>query len=212
MKRWWPSDVVLPVSPQPIDSIIDFLRSTKVLCDAEHLTLAEAAEPDTIAAQEEVLECDRLVEELTVGHDLILEGVSSLIADSTSARSIRQKLRIIDVDHRIEEKLVGDTFKTLIRIAPPLQQTLKRASVRIYANVVEATAGETQRETLGNGNAAAEFQKFVLKRADVKPVGDSDCDGGKEYAGDSRERRGVERAAESEGCGASGRAVCHSQR
>ena len=35
---------------------------------------------------------------------------------------------------------------------------------------MEATHGETQRETLGNGNAAAEFQKFVLKRADVSQL------------------------------------------
>ncbi|MDQ3280289.1 MAG: putative baseplate assembly protein [Acidobacteriota bacterium] len=36
------------------------------------------------------------------------------------------------------------------------------ASVRIYANVVDATDGETVREILGSGDAATPFQSFVL--------------------------------------------------
>ena len=61
--------------------------------------------------------------------------------------------------------LPGDRVHSFIRFANPLAYCYDRPSVTIHGNVVKATHGETQREALGNGNAAGPRQSFALKRA-----------------------------------------------
>jgi predicted phage baseplate assembly protein len=53
---------------------------------------------------------------------------------------------------------------TFVRTASKPAYCYKRDAVRIYANVVHATHGETRRESLGSGDAAQAFQQFTLKQ------------------------------------------------
>ncbi len=61
-------------------------------------------------------------------------------------------------------ELPGDTRHTFIRLAAPLAHRYKRDTVRIYANVVKATHGESKQEVLGAGDATRPFQRFTLKQ------------------------------------------------
>ena len=64
--------------------------------------------------------------------------------------------------HVIQEVYLQD-YLSRVYLERPLENTFIRNSVRVNANVALASHGETLREILGNGNAAATFQKFILK-------------------------------------------------
>ncbi|MFO0979779.1 MAG: hypothetical protein U0996_25495 [Planctomycetaceae bacterium] len=81
-----------------------------------------------------------------------------------------ESFTITDVDHSIEPTLFGDSFRTTIRLDRQPSYSFKRDSVRIYANVVEGTHGETQPEVLGSGDGAKDFQKFLPKRPEVSQI------------------------------------------
>ncbi|UUZ47664.1 hypothetical protein LP420_31565 [Massilia sp. B-10] len=69
-----------------------------------------------------------------------------------------------DDDNHIEiAALPGDTVHTYLEFASPLAYKFKRSTVRIRANVVRATHGETRREVLGSGDAAKALQTFTLE-------------------------------------------------
>lgn len=61
-----------------------------------------------------------------------------------------------------KDAALGDAVHTFLRFANPLSYCYRR--VTLQANVAKATHGETVRETLGNGDAAAPRQRFALKR------------------------------------------------
>jgi predicted phage baseplate assembly protein len=61
--------------------------------------------------------------------------------------------------------LPGDSIHTFLTLSAPLSYCYQRDTVQIYANVAHATHGQTWREVLGSGNAAADFQRFTLKNA-----------------------------------------------
>ncbi len=62
------------------------------------------------------------------------------------------------------EALPNDKLHTFIRLAEPLAYRYKRDTVKIYANVVKATHGETKAEVLGAGDGSKAFQTFTLKQ------------------------------------------------
>lgn len=61
-------------------------------------------------------------------------------------------------------RLVSDGESTTIEFTPLLTRVYKRDTVKIHANVAQATHGETRTEVLGSGNGALTFQKFQLKQ------------------------------------------------
>jgi len=66
-----------------------------------------------------------------------------------------------------------ESGNTVIRLAQPLAHAFERASVRVRANVAEATHGESVREVLGSGDASAAFQRFRLSHAPLTYVQDA---------------------------------------
>jgi predicted phage baseplate assembly protein len=71
------------------------------------------------------------------------------------------------VQQGLDPTLPGDIVHTLLRLATPLAYTYKRATVKIWGNVVRATHGETREEVLGSGDASRAFQTFSLS---AKPL------------------------------------------
>jgi len=65
------------------------------------------------------------------------------------------------VSELIEIDVLGQTYITL---KAPLKYAYIRSTVKINANVAEATHGETKMEVLGSGNGSLVFQKFKLKQ------------------------------------------------
>jgi hypothetical protein len=149
-------------------SFQEIIRNTSVLCDAQRLELAEEPISEYLETTASI-ECDGVVTGLDPGRNVIIEGVQQL-AGGDSSRPARQLLEIVDVDHDIQSDLFGDRFHTTLTFNTPLAAPYRRDSVKIYANVVEATHGETQLEVLGSGDASRPFQRFLLRRGDVSQL------------------------------------------
>jgi hypothetical protein len=56
----------------------------------------------------------------------------------------------------------GEKTHTFLQLASGLAYTYKRDTVVVYGNVTRATSGETRVEVLGNGDATAANQSFIL--------------------------------------------------
>src|SRR5262249_38369606 len=64
---------------------------------------------------------------------------------------------------RIRRLISGsETVHTTIQLANALSYTYDSTKVRIYANVVKATHGQTTGEVLGDGDASQAFQTIAL--------------------------------------------------
>jgi hypothetical protein len=74
-------------------------------------------------------------------------------------------------------KLAGDKPRTWLRLARALAYEYVRESVRIYANVIDSTHGETRREVLGSGDASKSLQRFQLKAKPLTHVSAETPDG-----------------------------------
>ncbi|MEO8370981.1 MAG: putative baseplate assembly protein, partial [Candidatus Solibacter sp.] len=74
------------------------------------------------------------------------------------------------VDPLPAEPVPGEKTHTYIKIASGLAYCYRRDNVKIYANVVHATHGESVSESLGNGDAARPFLQFVLKQGPLTQV------------------------------------------
>ena len=142
-----------------------FIRNASILCDAERLELHDSP-TDFQLDETDRLECDQVIEGLSVGRQVIFEGEPIVVGTQSDAPN-RELFTITDVNHSIHQDLWNDTFHTTIRFDRSTSLPYKRDSVRIYANVVPATHGETHNEVLGSGDAGRAFQAFGLQRAAV---------------------------------------------
>jgi predicted phage baseplate assembly protein len=173
---------------------------TQVLLDADWLTgreatLAEirpvtvneavdlAEEPLTADVAEAEVELDGLYEGLEAGRWVAVKGERTdvLATDGSPTEGVEatELAMIAGVEHRPAQildlagnliDLPGDTLHTRLTFAEPLAYTYKRDTVRVNANVVLATHGESVRETLGSGDSAARLQTFALARDPVTHV------------------------------------------
>jgi photosystem II stability/assembly factor-like uncharacterized protein len=63
-----------------------------------------------------------------------------------------------------------DQQQPVLQFVHPIQASYDPETVRIHANVVQATHGETVREVLGSGDGAATHQSFALKKTPLTYV------------------------------------------
>jgi hypothetical protein len=68
----------------------------------------------------------------------------------------------------VDCEVVGEEMT--VTVDPPLQATYDRATVRVRANVVTATHGETVEQVLGSGDATVAFQRLVTRRGPLTHV------------------------------------------
>lgn len=168
-KTWRPDP-----DPTP-DPSISFLRKTLALVPTKRLPLAESRLIATIGKEADgnglsptyefeletnQIELDGIYLGLRPGQWIAVEGERSNLSGVIS----REMGRIAYVRH-ILRKLPGDAVHTRIFLDATLEHTYKRDTVTIYANVVNATHGETVRQVLGSGDASKAFQKFTLAKS-----------------------------------------------
>ena len=116
------------------------------------------------------LELDALYRGLESGRWVIvqgertdLKGVNGVIGgELVMLAEVIEKLATIPNG---ESDLPKDTLHTFVRFANTLAFSYKRATVKIYGNVVRATHGETRFEVLGGGDGSKALQEFTLKQA-----------------------------------------------
>ncbi len=159
---------------------LDWLRRTFVRTQSEELQLAQepinddiglpkrmAQEPDatyqTRVENSRRIELDQVHPGLQAGRWLIVSGERSDI-EATDGIIQSELAMLANVEQRFDPTLAGDKNLTTLTLETPLAYRYKRASVKIYGNVVKATHGETRSEALGGGNATISMQAFTLKQ------------------------------------------------
>jgi hypothetical protein len=140
---------------QPFDSVAldHFLtRGTTVYVQSELLALTEKPFTSDLAAGTTQLELDGFVFGIRVGQAVSLSGER---ADAENL-NLSEILIVKAIQHNYG-------LTTLTFEAGP-QFPYKRSTVKINANTVAATHGETVNEILGSGDGALLHQKFTLKK------------------------------------------------
>lgn len=143
------------------------VQDTRVLCEPKELALAEQPVEELLSGS--TITLAGIVEGLTTTQDVIV-GAEVVVSDIDATNSIVQHSRIVAVRHSIDQNLYGDRFRTEITLAPGINSVVRASSIRVLANVVEATHGATQSEVLGGGSAKSAFQSFLLKSPPLSQV------------------------------------------
>lgn len=145
-------------SPAPLpDTGLDIIRRTVVHAQSELLLLAEQPIFSDIAGEE--IELDGIYDGLDLNRQIIVSGERTDVCDDTNI-----VLGIYDSELTLIQNVEQQDNRTLLTLAKPLEYRYKRDTVKIYANVVKATQGETRYEVLGSGDGSQESQNFTLKQ------------------------------------------------
>lgn len=150
------------------------IRSAIVYAQSEPLTLAEAPIFDDIAGNS--IETGRLYDGLEAGRWVIVAGERTDIADTSGVRAV-ELVMLAGVEQKADPLLPGDKTHTALILENDLAYAYRRASVKIYGNVVKATNGETRNEVMGSGDATQAFQQFALKQPPLTYVSAPTVDG-----------------------------------
>jgi hypothetical protein len=154
----------------------DLLRQAKVFAQSEELALAADPLIDDVAGDVATneIELDKYYGGLAPGMWVIAGGeradftdlaVHVEVAERAMIAAVRHGLTpLISTDPQIEPaNLPNDTIHTFVKLATPLTYSYRRSTFALYGNVVRATHGQTNQETLGSGDATQMFQQFALK-------------------------------------------------
>lgn len=146
------------------------LRTARVWSGAAELALAANAISDTNegpVVNGETIELDDFYPYLTSQSKLIFRGIP--ISNDDAPPDTDDELAYVSEFHdviavrHLATKAYGDRIHTTVDLHRPLTRRYWRDKLKIYANVVEATHGETIREVLGSGNGREANQKLALK-------------------------------------------------
>jgi len=120
---------------------------------------------------------DQVVDGLQGGRWLIVQGVRSDLPGN--AQVVSSELVMVEaVEQGIDPDLPGDALhSTLVLANDGLAYSYRRDTVKVLANVIRATHGQTRNEVLGNGDGAQAMQAFVLKQPPLTFTSASNPDG-----------------------------------
>ena len=127
-------------------------RSTTAYVASRQLALADLPIDSPVGPGETTIELDSMVLGLTVGSPVALTGERADLAGVDAA------------EIAILKDIVHADSRTTLTLEQPLIYSYLRSTLKISANVVHATHGETVNEVLGNGDASQPNQSFVLKK------------------------------------------------
>lgn len=165
---------------------IDPLRGTQVFAQSEALTLADQIIVDEVGNSTAPLiptdnatrlTLDEAVDGLKTGRWVIVAGTRADVPGS-DAVTASELVMLAAVEQGVDAQRPGDTVhSTLVFANDGLAYSYVRDSVKVYANVVRATHGETRNEVLGSGNGATALPSFALKQMPLTYVSASTVDG-----------------------------------
>jgi predicted phage baseplate assembly protein len=140
----------------------ELLPGTVVYAQTELLDLAD--EPVAADLAGRTIELDRLYDGLESGRWIIVSGERTDLPNVTgvTASELVMILGVAQVDTSPNGQLAP--VHTSLTLANALAYKYDPATVTIYGNVVQATNGQTNNETLGNGDGSQTFQEFTLKQ------------------------------------------------
>jgi predicted phage baseplate assembly protein len=127
-------------------------RNTTAYIASKKLALADLPIDAPVDVGDKSIELDRMVLGLAIGQPIVLTGKRYDLPGVDAA----EVAFIADIVHT--------AARTTLFVKDPLKHSYQRTSLTISANAVHATHGESIKEVLGNGDASAANQSFVLKR------------------------------------------------
>jgi uncharacterized phage protein gp47/JayE len=150
------------------EGAFDIIRRTSVFATSELLELAEAPieTPLCDGTSTNPIELADLQEDLSPGRWVIVTGTRTDIPGTSGVTGT--ELRMIanvgqDIARIDGSPVPGEVTHTFLSLSSSLMYCYDRSTVKVWGNVVDATHGETRKETLGSGNGAEPFQQFTLK-------------------------------------------------
>jgi hypothetical protein len=164
----------------PAKTIATTIRVQQLSVKGELLTLADvpiATDVGGAPASATRLALEQVVDGLQGGRWLIVQGVRSDLPGS--AQVVSSELVMVEaVEQGIDPALPGDSLhSTLVLANEGIAYGYRRDTVKILANVVRATHGQSRTEVLGNGDGAQAMQAFVLKQPPLTFTSASNPDG-----------------------------------
>jgi molybdopterin converting factor small subunit len=141
------------------DWSLSLVRGTVVYAQSEQLTPGDV--PLMADVQSNLIELNGDYSGLQVGHAIVVSGQ---LAGSAKDSPIVSEVAVID-------KIATSGGITTLTLQRNLQQSYRRDTVAINANVARATHGESVSEVLGSGNGGQPYQRFALRRAPLTYVG-----------------------------------------
>lgn len=184
----------IALAPQGDQSIWDIhgrpdinpLRGTQVFAQSEALRLADQIIVDDVGNATTPLvpndgatrlTLDQAVDGLKTGRWVIVAGTRADVPGSDVVTAA-ELVMLAAVEQGVGAQRPGDTVhSTLVFANDGLAYSYVRSSVKVYANVVRATHGETRNEVLGSGNGATALPSFALKQMPLTYVSASTVDG-----------------------------------
>lgn len=124
------------------------LRATSVALRTDPLVLADAIIADDVTGT--------IIDLAVLDLDLVEGQAVSIAGERTDLPGV-----VHTVIRRIKDLHVVDG-RTVLTLEAPIAHPLRRSSVVVNANVVEASHGRTVQGVLGSGDGTATFQTFVL--------------------------------------------------
>ncbi len=151
------------------------LSGTVVYAQTEILDLAE--EPIDADVEGDTIELDGVYDGLESGRWIIVSGERTDIPNVTgvTAGELAMILGVTQVNTSPNKQPVP--VHTVLTLANTLAYLCDADTVTIYGNVVKATHGQTNNETLGNGDGGQSFQEFTLKQKPLTFVPASNPEG-----------------------------------
>jgi hypothetical protein len=150
-----------------LESLEEFGRRDTVVHAASR-ELPSAYEPHVADVTGAEIELQVTDPPLPIGRRIVVAGFAPgtvpedpLVAAATPP-PLAEVATVIDCD------VAGETMT--VKLDPPLTATYDRATLRVRANVVTATHGETVRQVLGSGDATIPFQRMVTRRGPLTHV------------------------------------------
>ena len=184
-----PAETAPRIGPEPQLPAFEIIRRTVVYAQSETMMLAEEpvhrafgkdageVKDSLLGEDHQTFELAGLHQGIDTGRLLIVQGERS---DGISGARVSEPAFVERVEHVLLSSTrdgvaddappaprPGDTPHTRIVLSKPLAFSYKRETVEIFANVIDATHGETRAEVLGNGDARVEFQRFEIKQPPV---------------------------------------------
>jgi hypothetical protein len=177
---WWEARVPPRGTDTPNDMAV--LRSTLVWAQSVPLSLAEETIEEEVGSVPDDdggglrVELAALHQQLDSGRWVILQGERT---DIEGVRGVQaaELMMVASLVHGYDPRLAGDRIHTTLQLATRSAYRYRRATLKVYGNVVRATHGETRNELLGNGDATQALQAFALKQPPLTVVPASTAEG-----------------------------------
>jgi hypothetical protein len=160
-RNWIEDTTYAPSGYGGFPDLFGDVRGVLVLAQAEELPLAETPIDDPFKTA--TIKLAGLYNELKSGRWVIVSGERRDIP-GVSGVNAAELMMISSLHQSFDQALPGDQTQTTLVLSSAPAYSYKPKTVKIYANVVKATNGETRNETLGSGDGSQAFQSFMLKQ------------------------------------------------